>query len=218
MNNLELYDKFRAVPSEAKKTIKGGRMNGYTDINPMWRIKTLTEQFGVAGFGWYYEIKRLWLESGANDEIAAFAEIDLFIKTGDEWSKPITGIGGSSFVAKESKGLYTSDECYKMALTDALSVSCKALGIGADVYFDKDGSKYNKQEELPKEYKCTDCNKPFEPFEAKGNTYTVEQAYRISQGKNPDNQARCKECKEKFIAKQIKEATNEQSDTNGQID
>ena len=29
---------------------------------------------------------------------------------------------------------------YKMALTDALSVACKALGIGADVYFEKDSS------------------------------------------------------------------------------
>ena len=29
--------------------------------------------------------------------------------------------------------MYTSDECYKMALTDALSVACKALGVAADV-------------------------------------------------------------------------------------
>ena len=37
----------------------------------------------------------------------------------------------------ESKGAYVSDECYKMALTDALSVAMKALGVAADVYFEK---------------------------------------------------------------------------------
>jgi hypothetical protein len=31
----------RVVPNEAKKEIKGGRLSGFTDINPMWRIKTL---------------------------------------------------------------------------------------------------------------------------------------------------------------------------------
>ena len=46
-------------------------------------------------------------------------------------------------VASESKGLYVNDECYKMALTDAISVACKALGMGADVYWNKDTTKYN---------------------------------------------------------------------------
>jgi len=48
-------------------------------------------------------------------------------------------------VAKESKGLYTNDECFKMALTDAISVSCKALGFGADIYWSGDNTKYNDQ-------------------------------------------------------------------------
>jgi hypothetical protein len=51
MNNLEIYEKVRAVPQEAQKPISGGRLSGKTDINPMWRIKVLTETFGVCGFG-----------------------------------------------------------------------------------------------------------------------------------------------------------------------
>lgn len=148
MNNMELYNIFRVVPTEAKKEIKGGRLAGFTDINPMWRIKTLTEQFGVCGFGWYYEILEEKIEEGANGEKVAFVKINLYIKQNDEWSKPIQGTGGSSFIAKERNGLYTSDECFKMALTDAISVSCKALGIGADVYFNKDRSKYDTGGEL----------------------------------------------------------------------
>ena len=142
--NLALYNKVRVVPQEAQKEIKGGRLNGFTDINPMWRLKILTEQFGVCGYGWYYDISRMWNEVGANNEIAAFVEIDLYIRINNEWSKPIKGVGGSTFVANESKGLYTSDECFKMALTDAISTSCKALGVGADIYFNKDKSKYDK--------------------------------------------------------------------------
>ena len=144
MNNLELYDKFRKVPEPAKKNISGGRLQGMTDINPMWRIKTLTEEFGVCGFGWYYEIVDQWLETAmAKDEITANVKINLYVKQGDEWSKPIVGIGGSMLVANEKKGLYVNDECYKMALTDAISVACKSLGIGADVYWNKDNTKYN---------------------------------------------------------------------------
>lgn len=143
VDNLSIYNAVRKVPTEAQKPIQGGRLKGMTDINPMWRIKTLTEQFGPCGLGWYYNIIEKRIEEGANGEKVAFVGIELFIKNGTEWSKPIVGIGGSSFIAKEKGGLYTSDECFKMALTDALSVSCKALGVGADVYYEKDRDKYS---------------------------------------------------------------------------
>lgn len=149
MNNMQIYNAARAVPAEAKKTISGGRLNGKTDINPMWRIKALTEQFGPCGIGWKYEILGKNILEGANGEVAAFVDILLYYKHEGEWSEGIPGTGGSMLVSKEKSGLYTSDECFKMALTDAISVSCKALGVGADVYWDKDKTKYDKREEAP---------------------------------------------------------------------
>lgn len=152
MKGLELYKKVRAVPIEAQKKISGGRLNGMTDINPMWRIKVLTEYFGPCGFGWYYIPVRKWLEQSGN-EVAAFVDIELYIKINDEWSKPIAGNGGSKFVTKETNGIHISDECYKMATTDAISVACKQLGIGANVYWQADKTKYDSpepQEEVPK--------------------------------------------------------------------
>jgi len=154
MENLEIYNKIRIVPEEAKKKITGGRIGGMTDINPMWRIKTLTDTFGICGIGWKYIITSQKLEKGCNDEVSAFVTIDLFIKVDNEWSDGIPGVGGSSFVAKEKNGMYQSDECFKMALTDAISVSCKALGMGADIYFEKDRTKYDAKSEL------TPINKP----------------------------------------------------------
>lgn len=135
--NLALYNAVRAVPDAARNRINGGRMNGKTSIEPMWRIKVLTEQFGPCGQGWYYVPVRKWAES-AGEELVVFVDIELYVKFGDEWSKPIHGTGGGKLISKENKGLNVSDECYKMATTDALSVACKQLGIGADVYWDKD--------------------------------------------------------------------------------
>lgn len=144
--NMRIYNQVRAVPEEAKREIAAGRLKGKTDINPMWRIKALTKQFGICGIGWKYVITDKRLEAGADGEMSAFVDIDLFIKVGGEWSEAIPGTGGSAFVAKERNGLYTSDECFKMALTDAISVACKALGFGADVYWQADATKYTPRE------------------------------------------------------------------------
>lgn len=149
MDNMQIYNRYRTVPEEAKKPIKGGRLKGMTDINPMWRIKSLTEQFGPCGIGWYTETTRKWTENGCEGQVLAFVDILLFVKVDGEWSKGIEGTGGSTLTAKENSGLYSSDEAFKMAYTDALSVACKSLGFAADVYYAKDRTKYTDAEELP---------------------------------------------------------------------
>lgn len=158
MDNMTIYNKAREVPQTAIKPISGGRLKGKSDINPMWRLKTLTEMFGVCGFGWKYEVTKQWVEEGGNNEIAAFVNIDLYVKHEGEWSSAIPGTGGSMFVAKENNGPYTNDECFKMALTDAISVACKALGFGADVYWDKDKTKYDEPEQPKQDNKPSQNN------------------------------------------------------------
>ena len=149
--NMSIYNAVRTPPPEALKPITGGRLKGKSDINPMWRIKALTEQFGPAGIGWYYTIESQWLEPGAGGEIAAFCRIALYVRRNEDedWSQPIPGIGGSMLVEKEKEGLHTNDECYKMALTDAIGVACKALGFAADVYWGADRDKYSKIQPPP---------------------------------------------------------------------
>lgn len=143
MEKMEIYNRVRQVPDEAKKAISAGRLKGMTDINPMWRIKKLTEEFGPCGIGWWTKVTDRWTET-IGDETCAFVDLELYVKVGNEWSKPITGSGGSKLATKERSGVYVSDECYKMAETDALSVACKKLGIGADVYFSADRTKYSQ--------------------------------------------------------------------------
>jgi len=140
---MENYNKLRTPPKEALKQIAGGRLSGMTDIKPQWRIEVMTEVYGTCGIGWKFEIKRLWSEAGSDNQILAFAEINLKIKEGAEWSDSIPGIGGSMLVAKETNKMHSSDEAYKMAVTDALSTAMKCLGVAADIYMGLwDGSKY----------------------------------------------------------------------------
>ena len=162
MENLEIYNKLRECPTEAIKPINAGRLKGMSDINPMWRIKALTEVFGPCGIGWWYTIDKQWLEHGNGQEVAAFCNITLFYKWAGEESHGIPGTGGSGFVKVEKNGPYTSDECFKMALTDAISVAAKALGAAADIYWQKDRTKYD-QTSAPAPEKpilCEVCGKP----------------------------------------------------------
>ena len=147
MDNMKIYEAARVVPQDALKTIQAGRLKGMSDINPMFRIKRLTEMFGPCGVGWWYEItrKEITFDEITNQK-CAFVDINLYYtdpETGHD-SHAIPGTGGASFVATERNGPYMSDECYKMALTDAISVAAKALGIAADVYYKNDRSKYTK--------------------------------------------------------------------------
>lgn len=145
--NMKIYEATRHVPPEAKKPIPAGRLKGYTNINPMWRIKTMTEQFGICGIGWKVEITKQWLEPYENGEVSAFCNINLYIKVDGEWSEAIPGTGGAKYVVQEKSGKYVDDEAFKKAETDAISVACKMLGIGADVYWAEDRTKYDTPEE-----------------------------------------------------------------------
>ena len=51
----------------------------------------------------------------------------------------------------------------------------------------------------PKEYKCADCDKPFEPFtDKKGKSWSTGQCYHMAEGKNKDGKARCLDCRKKI--------------------
>jgi len=139
----ESYEKMRHPPESVLREIKGGRLNGKTDINPQWRYEIMDAVFGACGIGWKYEIVRLWTEPAPAGQVMCFSEIKVYTKTGDKWSDAIPGIGGSMLIEQESKGVHVSDEGFKMATTDALSVALKMLGVAADIYSGHtNGSKY----------------------------------------------------------------------------
>ena len=144
-NNLRFYNQGRMVPNDALKKIQAGRLKGMSDINPMWRMKRLTEIFGPVGLGWKYTIDRQWSETYGS-EVKVFCIISLYVRDPEtkEWSAAIPGVGGSAVVSMEKNGPYVNDEAYKMALTDALSIAMKPLGIGADIWYGERASGHNE--------------------------------------------------------------------------
>ena len=152
MENLKIYELGQRVPNDAKKEIKAGRLRGMTDVNPMWRIKRMTEIFGPVGYGWKYTIDKQWTET-YGEEVKAFCNVSVFIVDPEigEWSDAIPGTGGSSIVSVERNGNYVNDEGHKMALTDALSNALKALGIGAEVWYGGNGHNESKYEQYTQE-------------------------------------------------------------------
>lgn len=208
-DNLEILELGWDVPEEAKKPISGGRLNGKTDISPMWRIKRLTEMFGPCGIGWWYVIKDQRLLEGADNEVKAFVDIDLYYRWGEQVSQPIPGVGGNTFVEKGGK--YTSDECFKMALTDAISVAAKAIGVGGSVYSGGERTKYSGRENAPAAGTSSTAERsPFpvrgegkpEPTQAKrfvceccGKPLAV---YQDSQGRNVSLRAHAERSMQKF--------------------
>ena len=186
-SNLSIYERVRCVPNEAKKEIEAGRLKGKHDINPMWRIKALTEVFGPAGFGWYTEVVRTWTEASESGEMAVFVDINLYVKKDGEWSRPIFGNGGNKLIANEKKYEngqqvyipYLDDDAYKKAYTDAISVAAKALGVGADVYFEKDKGKYAS---TVKDEEPVQTSAPIKPvLSSKGRDWKAAVAFTASQ-------------------------------------
>ena len=161
-NNLETYEKLRTVPKEAQKQFNNGKFSG-TDINPMWRIKKMTEVFGMCGIGWYVEVVNREIIKADNGEKSAFVSVNLYIKDekSGEWSKPIYGEGGNSYEKVTRNGISVSDEAFKMAYTDAISNATKMLGLGADIWFANDTTKYTEDRtpKSPQQPKVIDTKK-----------------------------------------------------------
>lgn len=203
MENMKYYDMGRSVPKTAQKEFSNGRFSG-TDINPMWRIKKLTEMFGPVGFGWYTDVIRQEHVPVDDGTMLVFVDVNLYVKDGDQWSKPIFGTGGNVIKTK-GRG---DDEGYKKAYTDALGIACKALGIGADIWYSADAgtnvdptSKYSDRYKeaneaieqarqnpvnIPNENTptCDRCGKVITGWvDGKGNRYTASALIKRSQEK-----------------------------------
>ena len=149
MENLAIYNQVREVPKEAQKQFSNGKFSG-TDINPMWRIKKLTEVFGTCGTGWKWGKPEFTREVTGNT-VTIHCVLSLQYKTeSGEWSEPVWGVGGNTLCKEVTRNgettLTISDEGYKMAYTDAQSNAAKMLGVGADIWFASERTKYTGQE------------------------------------------------------------------------
>lgn len=184
---LELYNSVCQPPQEALKPIQAGRLKGKTDINPMWRIKKLTEIFGPCGTGWNIQnVRYQYIPSEGTGEMICLCELELVVFTGGAWSAPIYGIGGNMLVAKEKNGLYADDDAPKKAYSDAIGTACKALGFAGNIYWENDPTKYsskgNNENDKNDDLKCQDCGEKIDGIRFKsGNSMTPEEIANSTQ-------------------------------------
>ncbi|MDQ9022788.1 hypothetical protein RFI02_16915 [Acinetobacter sichuanensis] len=143
ITNLKTWNDVKQTPSNFLKKIEFGYLKGKSDINPQWRLMAMTQAFGPVGHGWTYRIVRTWSEAAPSGAVMCFAEVAVKTKFEGAWGEEFSGIGGSEIVEIAKGQLKASDEGYKKAVTDALGVAFKAVGVAADVYLGNyDGSKY----------------------------------------------------------------------------
>jgi hypothetical protein len=97
------------------------------------------------------------------------------------------------FVANEKNGAYVSDECFKMAITDAIGTAAKMIGLASDVYMGlkSDNTRpQSKYEPIPPNNEPADdrpwlnkgekLDKAFEYLRNGGKIDTIEKNYKIN--------------------------------------
>lgn len=150
----EKYTAMAQPPADALKPIGFGKLKGKSDINPQWRYETLTEQFGLCGTGWKFEITDVTqvpvVQTG---ELMVYLTVNLYVKDGDAWGAAIPGVGGDFVIVKDKNGYHGNDEAYKMALTDALGNAAKMVGVAANIYRGLTETKYERRQSAPAQTK-----------------------------------------------------------------
>lgn len=180
----EHYEALRIPPKDALRTIEFGALKGKSDINPQWKYEAITEEFGLCGIGWKFEIAdKETVPVTQTGEVMIFVIVNLYVKDGESWSSPIPGCGGDFLIKRDKNGMHGNDEGLKMAITDALGNAAKMIGVAADVYRGKFDTKFNRNEGNASQSRFNGQNNP-----AKGN-YTQAG---VKHEKTPPQQARPK--------------------------
>lgn len=148
----EKWNAVKTVPKEYLSKIDIGALKGKSNINPQWRIKVMTEVYGLCGVGWRYEVtEKDFHENPQTGEKLIFLGVSVYVKDGKTWSNGIVGYGGEFILQKNKHGLVCNDEAYKMCLTDALGNALKNLGVASEIYEGEMATKYQRQAEEYKE-------------------------------------------------------------------
>lgn len=169
------------VPSDAKKPFNKGFRGD--SIEPIWRMKRLTEMFGPVGQGWGFHVEKRWREEYGSD-IVVYVSGHVWWKDSEtgEVNKCPECTGGEN-VKRDP------DEAYKKAETDAFGRSAVYLGLASDVYWGHhDGDKYqsNGSASAPERKQTKSSAKP--PAKEDNGQASEELAFYFGKfkGKHPN--------------------------------
>lgn len=140
--NLDFWNKVQETdPKYTKAFNRGGGFKG-TSINPTYNNKKVTEQFGMCGTGWGWDVINERYQRGAPilingkevcKEITHVLQISFWYKLNGEIGR-IPSFGQTSYVGNNKNGIYTDEEAPKKSQTDAITKALSLLGFSADVF------------------------------------------------------------------------------------
>lgn len=147
-DNCRIWNKLCVTPAEyGKQFTRAGGFKG-TSIDPVWRIRMLTELFGPVGKGWGFIQEDQWSDGGAGVYTVYVRGHIWYVDEDGERCETMSHTGGTVVESRENgygKTVSNADEVYKMAETDAFGKCCLDLGLSADIYMGiHDTDKYQQ--------------------------------------------------------------------------
>lgn len=136
-DNLRIWKSVEETDPTQTRQVKLGRE--FTAIDPYWKLRRATEQFGPAGMGWGWSVDQVLV-------LETIAEVAVIVRL---WH----GSPNKShefFCAVGQCGLFLDNDrkkpdgdCVKKAMTDAVTKGLSYLGFSADVFMGRfDDQKY----------------------------------------------------------------------------
>ena len=189
-DNTKLWtDISKTDPKHTKDFNRGGGFKG-TSINPTYNNKRLTEQFGMCGIGWGFDIvKEEYVEGGwitdKDREIIHVIQIDFWFFRGEK-KGIIPSKGQTTFVGKNKFGVFTDEEAPKKSLTDAITKAASYLGFGADIFMGMyDDVKYVN--DLRAIFGKAEAEKEAEEKRKKAESWVNDYLVKLSEINKEDN-------------------------------
>ena len=140
--NLELWGKVSVTDPTYTKEFNQGFKG--TAINSTYLVMKATEQWGMIGLGWGYEILEERVDTGApiydeGNEILGHIQthtikLCMWVKQGSEYAR-VEHFGHTPYVYRANSGKWMTDqEAPKKSLTDALKKCLSMFGFSADIF------------------------------------------------------------------------------------
>lgn len=134
---MELWNKVcKTNPAHTKK-VKFGR--AITAIDPYRQIENATREFGAAGQGWGWEVKKV-------HEIECTKQIGVLVRVWIKDQEHFIEQWGQAGMYIDNNNSKKDEDCFKKATTDGVTKCLSYMGFNADIFLGKfDDNKYVAQ-------------------------------------------------------------------------
>ena len=134
---MELWNRVKKTNPTHTKKVKFGR--AITAIDPYRQIENATREFGAAGQGWGWEVKKV-------HEIDCTKQIGVLVRVWIKDQGHFIEQWGQAGMYIDNNNSKKDEDCFKKATTDGITKCLSYMGFNADIFLGKfDDNKYVAQ-------------------------------------------------------------------------